>query len=125
MKKFVYCSYWHTWSRNLSRDYKNNLCFIELNLTPVNGFFSNRLDTVKLEVIRSHGTVNEDDIHTDELPVKVIAEMKKYLGEELTNRLLNHDYLSEVTVEQIKNSKSNGGGVPFENIKSGEYHYWN
>lgn len=38
---------------------------------------------------------------------------------ELTERMLNFDYLTEVTVEDIRdaNKKSNGGGVPLFAIK--------
>lgn len=117
MKKFSYCAYWRTWSRIL---HVENGSYVELNLTPINGFTSRTLDEVKLEVIRNHSTSRSaKDIETDELPEEVIDYMEDNLPIGLTQRLLNFDYLSEVSVEDVRfaNSKSNGGGVPFDVIK--------
>lgn len=117
---FHYSNYWKTWSRVLKMD----SCSIwELNLTPINGFHRGRKEEVSLEVIRCHGTMRHHrDIETDVLPNDVIAEMKKYLGEELTNKLLTYDYVQHIT-GPIDNL-SNGGGVPLQNIIEKKYHYW-
>lgn len=116
--KFKYNSYWGTWNRCFGLDNGNN--FIELNLTPVNGFRHGKIDEIRGEVFRAHGTYpDRKDIETDELPAEVVAEMKQFLGDELVEKLLNHDYLAEITVEDIiaAREKSNGGGVPLQAIK--------
>ncbi len=115
MKKFHYSSYWHTWSRNLAQE---NGIFVELDLTPVNGFDRGNVAEIRQQTIRSHSTRREKrDIDTDELPVDVVLKMHKYIDDgELVNRLLTFDYMSELTVEQIE-SKMRGGGVPFYILK--------
>jgi hypothetical protein len=117
-------AYWGNWSRVLHIDIER-MEWVELNLTPINGWSRGSIDTVRLEVIRCHGTPRDPaDREHFSIPVNIYEGMVDALGSELTSRLLNHDYLSEVTLDQIRQARSNGGGVPLANIKSGTYYQW-
>lgn len=129
---YHYSNYWHTWSRIL---YKGPKGTIELNLTPVNGFGSkpDQIDTVRLEVIRLHGTaVDVKDKVTDELPRDVESVMLKCLEVGLINRLWTFDYMSTMTPEDVLESQryTNGCGAPYalilqlHNDETPKFHHW-
>lgn len=108
--KFVYSGYWHTWSRVLS---VKDFVFVELNLTENS---DSQWERVKIEIIREHRTARDQkDICVDVLPDEVIEKMKAKLGEELTQKLLNFDYLSSIDWEKYKAACN--GGAAFEKIK--------
>ena len=84
-----------TWNRILIfRKYT-----VELNLTPIGGWFQGDLETVTSETIRIHDNPRTkiDQLHY-ELPKIVIEEMIREIGPELTNRLVNFDYLNEIKI---------------------------
>lgn len=113
---FHYSSYWGIWSRVLWVDSKG---YVDLNLTPIPGCYSSTWDTdVKGEVIRCHGTSRgERDKVVDILPQKVMDEMVRNLGKDLTQRLLTHDYIAQFGLENIRSAKNpHGGGVAFGNL---------
>lgn len=126
MSKFKYCNYWMTWNRCFPM-FGNN--FIELDLTPVNPGTASAWEKTKQEVFRSHGTIDKKDKFVEVLPELIQLRMEKFYGYDLTNRMLHHDYLSEITLEDIFNAncKSNGGGVPLQAIKdirNGKLKFW-
>lgn len=127
MKKFRLCDYWGTWNRLLTIA---DVGIVELSLTPINWQSSHgKWDKTKQEMFRVHNTSIKGDKCCDELPADVREILVRHYGEELTERMLNHNYLSEVTPEQIRFAmgKSNGGGVPFFAIKellSGQRTFW-
>ena len=45
--------------------------------------------------------------------------MVRFLGEELTKHLLEHDFLSEIDDELLR-TRMRGGGVPFRDIARGD-----
>ena len=117
--------YWGTWSRILKiEDF--NIC--ELNITPINGFHQGRIDEVRLEAIRIHGTARDKkDITCEKLPDDVLNELKKHLDHDLVERLLTHDYLAEIglTLKEMSQLRlSNGGGVPLQAYLTRKFHYW-
>lgn len=109
---FHYCAYWGTWSRILSNE-KGNV--VEVNLTPINSCYSSSWENDVLPIkFRSHGTSPGDrDRFEKELPAEVLANMKKNLGEELTNRLLSEDFLPQIDVPKGKRNNPQGGGFTF------------
>ena len=115
-KKYVYCSYWGTWSRIL-RPKDDAGYTVEVNLTPISQGQLNWDSQVKGIRIRSHCTNTKPDTFTDELPENVLANMKKYLGEELCDRLLNEDFLSQIDWKLYKIKSSGGGGANLDDIK--------
>ena len=126
LKKFCFCNYWGTWNRILKVEGAH---IYELDLTPCNANEPKQWLKTQREVIRVHGTYSKDDIHTDELPSKVLELMVKHYGQELTDRMINFDYLSEVSLTDIKlaNGRSNGGGVPLyaiKEFKDGQRLFW-
>jgi len=132
MLTYKYCGYWRTWNRLL---YSGKEGFVELNLTPINGFANNpsRLDDVRLEVIRFHFTSPEsNDKITQVLPDKILLDMFQYIGTELSLKLLEFDYMSTITLADIKTAQqyTNGGGVPYKiicqvhNGEEPERHHW-
>jgi hypothetical protein len=117
MTKFVYKSYWGTWSRILGQ---TKFDFVELNLTPIPGSSNKSWETdVKCEKIRVHGTSRNptEDKVTLNLPSEIREQMISHLGEELTDRLLTHDYIAEIPIEQLiklqETIPSPGGGIPW------------
>lgn len=117
--KFHYSSYWGNWSRVLLKEG----WYVELDLTPIGGLGGlenpRQLEDIKREKIRVHGTSRQHkDIDTEHLPEEVTAKMIESLGATLTHRLLHHNYMNEITLDEIRNanSASNGGGVPFSFI---------
>lgn len=127
--KFHFSNYWGHWSRtlvspNIRPELMNNgsvgFEYIELNLTAINGERGDWETEVEPIVFRSHCTIpNYKDKDTEELPADVLDMMKAKLGEELTETLLNDDFLSEIDLNKLR-SKMTGGGVCFEDIKKDE-----
>jgi hypothetical protein len=104
-KKFHYSSCWGTWSRVLTDDGPHH-SYVEVNLTPVNGNWQDRVAPVR---IRVHGTARDfRDIDTDELPAAVYQRMVDNLGEELTERLLNEDFIPQIDFARYR-AVCNGG----------------
>lgn len=121
MKKFVYSGYWGTWSRTLATPKEGgNFYFIEVNLTPINHIdWENRVIPI---IIRKHCTIRRNgkydcpqDKETNVLPDHVLEEMKKHLDEELINRLLNEDFLSQIDWEKYE--RHCNGGAPLHKIQ--------
>lgn len=107
---FIYSQYWRTWNRVLLCNFGNQ--FVEINLTPINANWNR----VKEERIRKHCTARtSSEKPVDHLPLHVKNEMLKNLGYDLTERLLNFDYLPNVDWD--KYSTVANGGAPFNQIK--------
>lgn len=126
MFRFHFSRYWGMWSRRIGTI---NGMIVELNLTTM--YCSpDSCEHNKQEIFRVHCTDSEPkDRDVNELPQRVIEQMELHYGKELASRLINHDYLSEVSLEDILKAerKSNGGGVPFQFIKDfrdGKAEYW-
>ncbi len=116
---FRYCNYWGTWSRRI---WAKSGYYIEMSLIPIPSCGSDSWTEVAKEKMRFHCTPRKPEEYLGpKLPAEVKAAMVKNLGEELTNRMLTHDYLAEFTAEQIKraNRASSGGGVPCVKIQAG------
>ena len=112
VNQFHYSIYWHRWSRVLWTDGDN---FIELNLTPIPNSVKTWED-VKKEMIRYHAaTPALSDTLTDRLPTSIVKGMVDNLGIDLTIKLQNYDYLTEIAVKQIgvqSRADQRGGGLP-------------
>lgn len=112
---FVYCGYWHHWSRVLSEKEPHGGPFVEVNLTPIGGTttYGGWEKEVIPIIIRRHGTMR--DIHgdrvVDELPADVLAHMREHLSEDFVQRLLYEDFLSQVDWDKFR--RNNNGGCPF------------
>ncbi len=107
---FHYSAYWHCWSRVLSTSHPKGP-FVEVNLTALGGDMSDRswAQQVKPIRIRFHGTARErNDQQTETLPPEVLRIMVQKLGEELVNRLLTEDFLSQIDYDLYR-QKCNGG----------------
>lgn len=125
---FHWCSYWGSWSRVLhSPGTKHDNCdlpgyfmesFIEVNLTPVNGwpcdndkdsYRSYQLDQVRHIIIRCHMTSRgkKDEIWGD-LPEITKDALRENIGDELTHRLLAEDFLPQIDFA-IYHKHCNGG----------------
>lgn len=131
--KFIYSSYWGAWSRVLKNPGEKiivpqhgidtidhlavliNGSFIEVDLTPVNGFRkpNQNIECVRAINIRCHGTArNRKDKETKELPPEVLAAMENEFGKELCERLLTEDFLSQI--DWRKYTHCNNGGCSLE-----------
>lgn len=112
---FHYSSYWHMWSRVLTSTHKGRGGnFVEVNLTPIR----NWQEEVAGIRIRVHCTSRgRDDKTVATLPPEVRAKMVKNLGEELTQRLLTEDFLSQIDWERYQ--KACNGGANLADIKKG------
>ncbi|MFH0779358.1 MAG: hypothetical protein V1928_00690 [Parcubacteria group bacterium] len=113
---FTCCSYWGDWSRVLSEKDPHGP-FVEVNLTPIRNCFSSTWQNHVAPIrIRFHGTArSENDRTVAELPAEVRAQMVQNLGEELTNRLLTEDFLSQIDYNLY--CKKCNGGANFEDIR--------
>ena len=110
--RFHYSSYWGTWSRVLSESHPAGP-FVEVNLTPCCDTWQNNVEPVR---IRAHGTARgERDQETDTLPNDVREQMIWHLGEELTERLLTEDLLSQIDWDLYR--KHNNGGANLADIR--------
>lgn len=98
---------------------------IEVVLTPVDDCWSsvrNSWSSVRQE--RLMATKMDEPIESvQEIPDHILTKMLHHLGDELTQRLIHHDYLTEVTALDIlfANRESVGGvvdGVPLADIKA-------
>ena len=108
-------SYWHTWSRVLSDSHPHGP-FVEVNLTPINGWDSEGMKHVAPIRIRVHGTARDaKDKSVAELPAEVREEMVQFLGAELTERLLKEDFLSQIDWELYR--KHCNGGANLADIR--------
>jgi hypothetical protein len=125
---FNWSSYWGTWSRVLhSPGKKHDNCelpssfqdyFIEIDLTPVNGwpreeddakYSVHQLDQVRHINIRCHGTSRgKKDKTWGDLPEMVREAMLDNLGYVLTQRLLIEDFLPQIDFS-IYHKHCNGG----------------
>lgn len=126
---FIYSGYWKTWNRIL---WKGDSGIVELDLTPVNPTHPKVWERSALQVIRFHCTsISASDKLTSLLPSSVLKLMEEKYGPDLTNRMLMHDYMSEITPTMISAAcnASNGGGVPLQYIKDfadkkAKFHTW-
>jgi len=117
MAKYHYSSYWGTWSRRLSSDHESGP-YVEVNLTPIKdaNYASRWDDEVIPIIIRTHCTASTPrDIDTNILPLAVGEDMVKFLGVELTKKLLDYDFLADIDPELLR-TKMTGGGVPFRDL---------
>lgn len=116
---FKYCSYWGTWNRVLA--IVDFYSVFEMSLTPINANWGADVwNKTKQELIRFHCTTpDKEDKAVDQLPDVVVESMVNHYGNDIAQRMISHDYLSEVTLTDIyvANNKSNGGGVPLQAIK--------
>ena len=107
--KYVYSSYWRRWSRVLDQE---GMWITEVDLTGIN----NNWDSVRPINIRKHCTArNHSDIFANELPIEVVQEMRKYLGVDLTESLMNEDFLSQIDWD--KHKEHCNGGAPLYLIR--------
>ena len=116
-----YSGYWHSYSRLL---WFQDGIKIEVSMTPSNGVWGELVS----QRIRIHSTQSKGDkiMGIDFMPKSVIASMKEKLGEELTTRLCEFDYLGEML--RIFNTQdvdilrdhlrlmSSNGGIKWEDI---------
>lgn len=115
---FHYCSYWGTWSRVL-KVYEHSV--IELNLTPINGSQREWDEQVKPIEFCAHGTMfdfRSDDI-VEELPPQVRERMVEHIGEDLTRRLIETDWLPLLDIKRVSEGRYGGGGLPFAECAKG------
>jgi len=126
--KFYYSGYWGCWQRIL---YDDGQCIITVHLTPINGFSKRTIKEITSETIGTQRSVySPTDSLTDTLPQEVIDQMTSNMGFGFTDKLLEHDYLTEVRnacdsdIYKTILSLSNGNGVPLMNLKSKTYHRW-
>ena len=113
MARFVYSSYWRTWSRLLLNDFDTNKC-VELNLTPVGASGWPRVAT---ENIRRHMTKRlANDKIVWVLPKEVEQACREHLGDKLFDKMLTYDYLSEIDWKAY--DEASNGGAPFASIQT-------
>lgn len=114
MNECYLLDYWRIWERFVG---EQNGIYVVVQLTPINGWHSPR-DVVKVtsETLLAREYVEKERGPFPEVEYK---EMVKHLGAGFADKLLNFDYLSEVTPEQVKGAmyRSSGGGVPFQFVK--------
>lgn len=112
---FLYSAYWGKWSRVLQFMNKD-MWQVEVDLTPVIGLTSDWLRVERLN-IREHGTARDArDVITADLPDHVVETMRTRLPEELVQRLLHEDFLSNIDWTKY-NAKNNGGASFFDICK--------
>jgi hypothetical protein len=99
---FIFSEYWRNWSRILE---SKNGWFVEVDLTPIPGYKWEDISQIK---IRKHCTTSNRK-PVEKLPVNTIKEMVVNLGEDLTCRLLEEDFLTQIDWEKFK--QLNNGGV--------------
>ena len=124
--RFHYSAYWDSWSLTLVSPHihpelmTTDNEYVELNLTPVNGEKGDWDLDIEPIVFRSHHTYpDRRDMDVEELPANVLNLMKEKLGKELTEMLLNYNFLAEIDLNKLR-SKMSGGGVCLEEIKKDE-----
>lgn len=107
---FYYSSHWNAWSRLLLRGgikqgFRKE---IAISVTPTGGFnkASNKF-FIKNEYIRIYNSPikNENDIYTHVLPKEVFESMCYGIGLEVTTRLIDYDYLSEINLSKLESSE--------------------
>jgi len=91
---YSYSKYWKTWSRVLKFD---GSWSIEVNLTPINSSwqYADWDEEVKPIIIRRHLPPQHFKV-VEELPTEIKEMMVEKLGEELVQRLLTEDFLSQI-----------------------------
>ena len=111
---FVYSKYWGSWSRVLSTRHPKGP-YVEVNLTPIAGWHSSSWETDVVPIrIRFHGTRYEKGEICKTLLEEVKEIMIVNLGEDLTNRLLTEDFLSQIDIDLYE--KHNNGGANLADI---------
>jgi hypothetical protein len=123
-KKFHYSSYWGNWSRVLlrpgdivpsgSRKGEISHDYLELNLTPINGWHPWNHEEIEKRVrpivFRFHGTARDrKDRDEKELPGEVLKGMKENLGDLLVERLINEDFLWYLDLDALYRNMRGGG----------------
>lgn len=118
---FHYSSYWGKWSRTLVAPKRINPTlsgeygYVELNLTPINPNDPGVWDSIRQITFRAHCTPPwHGDKDVAFLPTNVHECMVKELGEELTQRLLTEDFLSQIDLDLLHAAP--GGGTPLHRI---------
>jgi hypothetical protein len=135
MTGYSYSKYWRTWSRVLKYDgpWCGSVC-VEVNLTPINSSWPDADwdEEVRPIIIRKHSSTyhplfpvsrflsDGDLVHTcttwcsygfkvvEELPTEIKEMMVEKLGEELVQRLLTEDFLSQIDWDKY-DVNCNGG----------------
>lgn len=106
---FYYSSHWKAWSRllirgGLKQGFRKE---IAISLTPTGGFnkSSNRF-FIKNEYIRIYNSpiASDDDIYTHVLPKEVFESMCFGVGLDVTTRLIDYDYLSELNLGKLESA---------------------
>ena len=102
--KYVYSYYWRRWSRVLDQD---GIWITEVNITGI----GNNWDDVRPIIIRKHCTArNRLDRFSNDLPIEIVQQMREYLGVDLTESLMNEDFLSQIDWDKYE--EHNNGGAP-------------
>ena len=105
MAKYVYCPYWHRWSRVLS---SVDGISVELNLTPIPHSDRTWAEDVAPGKIRRHCTVQSPSDFHNELPEEIVEALLDNLGVLRANWLLEYDFLPEIDWD-LYDKCSNGG----------------
>ena len=108
--------YWHNWNRVVGSMANGRKVIVRL--TPIN-FSTHEWNYVRGENLLVNNGPNHKCKRVETLPDTIRAMMVMHLGEELTHRLLSHDYMCEVTAYDVDRAcrASNGGGVPLQFVK--------
>lgn len=115
--KFVYSSYWRTWSRLVVTV---GMHHVEVNMTPINGWGSNT-ERCKSVNVRCHNTAREwNDVVADTLPDNVLAECNEHLGPEVTAFIASANFIE--LVDWTRYNQLCNGGASFYRIAKGVHH---
>lgn len=111
-KKYVYSSYWRTWSRVL--ECKDG-CFVEVNLTAINPKDASEWERNSSIIIRRHRTSQCGNSFSDIIPMYALAELESHMSEDVVQRLLYEDFLPQIDWDRY--NAYNNGGAEFELIR--------
>lgn len=107
VRRYHFSSYWRTWSRVLlvkHREFQT----VELNLTPINGNWSQDVLPV---IIRVHSTQpSPRDLSTPRLPIDVWKLLGERLGRDFRHHLCTTDFVP--MIDWSKQELNRGGGCP-------------
>ena len=116
--KFVYSSYWGVWSRLVA---VAGMHYVEVNMTPVNGWGSGDVERCKSVIVRCHCTARDwSDLEVDTLPDDVWAACNEHLGPEVTAFIASADFIE--LVDWTRYNQLCNGGASFYRIAKGVHH---
>lgn len=114
---FHYSAYWGTWSRVLLLKFQGYRT-VELDLTPINPSWGSRhwQESILAAKIRAHCTpLGQKDKELKELPAYVRELMISQIGEDVTAKLIDWDWVSLIDptkLRRIDQLNPLGGGCP-------------